>query len=80
MQPPAFESLGGGALYCIVGARLWLPPHKLRTLVDKSREGDLGEGILGMLDGFGREMWVYNEGEGTRMPRAKIAYEGDLRT
>jgi hypothetical protein len=31
-----------------------------------------------LLHGYGG-MWVWNEGRGTRMTRARIRYEGDVR-
>ncbi|OCF35948.1 pfkB family carbohydrate kinase superfamily protein [Kwoniella heveanensis CBS 569] len=77
-----YEMLGGGALFALVGARFWLPPHKLKTLVDRApehEENDLPAEVEEKLDTLGKDIWVYNRGEGTRMTRARIRYEGDVR-
>nr|XP_031857663.1 uncharacterized protein CI109_006942 [Kwoniella shandongensis]KAA5524735.1 hypothetical protein CI109_006942 [Kwoniella shandongensis] len=75
-----YEMLGGGALYALVGARLWLPSAKLKTLVDRSAEvNDLPAGVENKLASLGEDMWVWNRGKGTRMTRARIRYEGDVR-
>ncbi|KAK8850710.1 hypothetical protein IAR55_004630 [Kwoniella newhampshirensis] len=78
----SYEMLGGGALYALVGARFWLPPNSLRTLVDRapSKEmDDLPIGVESELAKLGKEIWIWNRGEGTRMTRARIRYEGDVR-
>ncbi|WVF67848.1 hypothetical protein IAT40_002609 [Kwoniella sp. CBS 6097] len=77
-----YEMLGGGALFALVGARFWLPPNKLKTLVDRAPEhedNDLPVEVEEKLDKLGKDIWVYNRGEGTRMTRARIRYEGDVR-
>ncbi|WVQ95383.1 hypothetical protein IAU59_002480 [Kwoniella sp. CBS 9459] len=77
-----YEMLGGGALFALVGARFWLPPNKLKTLVDRApndEENDLPAEVEEKLDKLGKDIWVYNQGEGTRMTRARIRYEGDVR-
>ncbi|WVQ86184.1 hypothetical protein IAT38_008352 [Cryptococcus sp. DSM 104549] len=77
-----YEMLGGGGLFALVGARLWLPAGKLRALVDRAPEGepdDCPRDVERKLSKLGEEMWVWNRGEGTRMTRARIRYEGDVR-
>ena len=71
------EVVGGGALYTLIGARLWLPPSELCTLIDRAF-GEVPELDI-ELNAFGREMWMWNEGEGRRMTRARICYDGDKR-
>lgn len=34
-KPPR-SLLGGGGLYALIGARVWLPPSELRTIVDRA--------------------------------------------
>lgn len=76
-----YEMLGGGALYALVGARFWLPPCQLRTLVDRApvENDDCPKDVEEKLAKLGSEIWVWNRGEGTRMTRARIRYEGDVR-
>lgn len=76
-----YEMLGGGALYALVGARFWLPPCQLRTLVDRApaENDDCPKDVERKLAKLGNEIWVWNRGEGTRMTRARIRYEGDVR-
>jgi len=77
---PSHELLGGGALYNLVGARIWLLPSELRTLVDRAPGGtDLSAKFEENLNSFGPEMWVWNEFEGSRMTRSRIAYENGSR-
>ena len=74
------DVLGGGALYALVGARMWLPPKDLCTLADRALGGsDLPLHLANQLAGFGEEMWAWNEAEGTRMTRARIRHDGDVR-
>ncbi|WVR08771.1 hypothetical protein IAU60_005829 [Kwoniella sp. DSM 27419] len=76
------EMLGGGAYYALVGARIWLPPRELRTLVDRAPESELddlsSEGER-TLRSIGSEIWCWNRRPGTRMTRARIRYEGEVR-
>ncbi|WRT70892.1 uncharacterized protein IL334_007891 [Kwoniella shivajii] len=77
-----YEMLGGGALYALVGARFWLSPKQLRTLVDRSPEdepNDLPIEVEDKLKSLGEDIWVWNRGKGTKMTRARIRYEGDIR-
>ncbi|WWC92495.1 uncharacterized protein L201_007454 [Kwoniella dendrophila CBS 6074] len=77
-----YEMLGGGALYALVGARLWLSPSQIRTLVNRAPDNqhdDLPSEAEDKLNSLGKEIWVWNEGEGTKMTRARIRYEGDVR-
>ena len=75
------EVLGGGALYALVGARMWFSPEDLCTLVDRAPGGsDLPPKLAEQLAELGEEMWAWNEAEGTRMTRARIRYDGDVRT
>ncbi|RSH89847.1 hypothetical protein EHS25_001833 [Saitozyma podzolica] len=80
-----YETLGGGGLYALIGARLWLGANQLATLVNREQRrtdgsgGDLPRRLEKELEGYGRDMWVWNEGKGTRMTRARIRYEGDVR-
>lgn len=74
------EVLGGGALYCLVGARMWLPPSECRALVDTDEERrDLSKDQEEELEGYGQGCWGYLEGEGRRMIKARIRYEGTVR-
>ncbi|WVW80641.1 hypothetical protein I302_102627 [Kwoniella bestiolae CBS 10118] len=77
-----YEMLGGGALYALVGARLWLGPDRLRTLVDRApmgEESDVPPEAEDKLNNLGEDIWVWNRGENTKMTRARIRYEGDVR-
>ena len=74
------EVLGGGALYALIGARIWLPANKCRTLVDTAEgRSDLGPDLEAELEGYGPGCWGYQEGDGRRMIRARIRYEGTVR-
>ncbi len=76
-----YELIGGGGLYAIAGARLWLPPRDLRILVDRSLdESDFPVEMEKTLSRYGEEMWVYNRGPNTRIPRTKIGYSGNTRS
>ncbi|WVO18168.1 hypothetical protein L204_105871 [Cryptococcus depauperatus] len=76
-----YEMLGGGALYALVGARFWLPPYKLKTLIDRAppERDDCPKEVENRLNKLGSEIWVWNRNENTRMTRARIRYEGDAR-
>ncbi|WWD07152.1 hypothetical protein V865_005249 [Kwoniella europaea PYCC6329] len=77
-----YEMLGGGGLYALVGARLWVTPDKLRTLVDRApeeEESDVPKEAEDKLNALGEDIWVWNRGKGTKMTRARIRYEGDVR-
>ena len=82
-EPPPdepFEHLGGGGLYGLIGARFFLPPSELKILVDRAQGGaDLRDDLEAQVDKFGKEMWVWNETKNTRMTRARIRYDGDIR-
>jgi hypothetical protein len=41
--------------------------------------GDVPRRLERDLELYGGDMWVWNEGEGTKMTRARIRYEGDVR-
>jgi hypothetical protein len=72
--------LGGGALYALVGARIWLPPRECRTLVDTDDERkDLGKELERELEAYGEGCWAYQEGKGRKMIKARIRYEGTVR-
>ena len=74
------EVLGGGALYALIGARMWLASNELCTLVDRAPRGtDVLPELEEDLNQFGSGMWAWNEAEGTRMTRARIRYDGDIR-
>ena len=78
--PEPYECLGGGALYALIGARTFLPSSQLRTLVDRDRAaGDLKPELEALANTFGSDIWVWNEGKGKRMARARIRYEGEAR-
>jgi hypothetical protein len=81
-EPPPehpFEYLGGGGLYNLIGARLFLSPSRLKTLVDRAEGGvDLQSDLLAQVQCFG-DMWVWNESPTTRMCRGRIRYDGDTR-
>ncbi|ORX40849.1 Ribokinase-like protein [Kockovaella imperatae] len=85
-DPPAqtFEILGGGGLYALIGARIFLPSRRLKALVGRDRKADGGRGDLkpeleAQAETFGKDMWIWDEGEGKRMTRARIRYDGDVR-
>lgn len=74
------DVLGGGALYALVGARMWLPPGLCRALVDTDTDrADLSEELERELEGYGKGCWGYLEGEGRKMIRSRIRYEGTVR-
>ncbi|BEJ05985.1 hypothetical protein CcaverHIS641_0305070 [Cutaneotrichosporon cavernicola] len=101
--------IGGGAMYAIVGARVWLPPIALRTIIDRSPgrrrvEGEAQGGVTAAPPGslparenpdefddlpreleeellsYGPNMWVFNRVPGGRVPRARIGYNGAVRS
>jgi len=82
-QPPPehpFEHLGGGGLYCLIGARFFLPPTEMKILVDRAEGGaDLRDDLEAQVNEFGESMWVWNETKSTRMTHARIRYDGDTR-
>ncbi|ORY28014.1 Ribokinase-like protein [Naematelia encephala] len=74
------QVLGGGALYALIGARIWLPAQALRTLIDRAQDGlDLPQHLERKLDEYGRAMWCFQTGDQRRMITARIRYEGDVR-
>ncbi|KAK4687000.1 hypothetical protein P7C73_g3117, partial [Tremellales sp. Uapishka_1] len=76
-----WEIIGGGAVYALIGARLWLPPASLRTLVDRSRSrDDFPKKIEAQLNKLAQGVWVFNENDGTKAVRAAIGYIGDQRS
>ena len=81
-EPPSerpIEYLGGGGLYSLIGARLFLPADQLKTLVDRAIDGvDLRRDLQDQINVFG-DMFVWNEGEQTQMTRSRIGYDGDTR-
>ncbi|RXK39382.1 hypothetical protein M231_03335 [Tremella mesenterica] len=77
-----YDVIGGGALYTLIGARMWLSPERLKTIIDRStpeeKAGDVPEDSERILESFG-DMWVWNVGKGKRMPKARIRYDDDVR-
>lgn len=74
------EVLGGGALYSVVGARMWLPSSECTALVDTDDERrDLSKDQEEELAQYGAACWAYLEGEGRRMIKARIRYKGTVR-
>lgn len=74
-----FEYLGGGGLYNLTGARMFLPPSRLKALVNRAPDGaDLRPDLLAQVQHYG-DMWVWNESPTTRMCRSRIRYDGDTR-
>jgi hypothetical protein len=74
------EVLGGGGMYALAGARIWLPPSECKALVDTDVERrDLSKELEDELEELGKGCWAYMEGEGRRMVRARIRYEGTAR-
>ena len=66
-------------MYALIGARLFLPPSELKTLVDVAEaKSDLRPDLLAQAESFGG-MWVWNEGPTKRMTRSRIRYDGDTR-
>ncbi|ODN92057.1 pfkB family carbohydrate kinase superfamily protein [Cryptococcus wingfieldii CBS 7118] len=76
-----YEMLGGGGLFALVGARIWLPPSRLRALANRAppEEDDCPKDVEDRLNKLGEEMWVWNRGPGVKMTRARIRYEGNVR-
>jgi hypothetical protein len=40
---------------------------------------DISRDHMDILEGFGKDIWCWNEGEGLRMIRARIRYDGGRR-
>ncbi|KLT45807.1 Ribokinase-like protein, partial [Cutaneotrichosporon oleaginosum] len=79
--------IGGGAMYALIGARVWLAPQSLRTVIDRSPEfpgddefDDLPLKLEKQLHSYGPEMWVFNRVPGARVPTARIRYDDAVRS
>ncbi|KAG8880447.1 hypothetical protein FRB98_005122 [Tulasnella sp. 332] len=70
------EAIGGGGTYCLIGARIWLPPTDLGMIVD--RGDDFPSVIQGQLSSYGEEMWLYrSRTDGNPTLRAVNIYRGE---
>lgn len=87
------ELIGGGALWAMQGARIWLQPTACKALVDVGKRAssvgrvgeeedvpvDLTEDQEAQLENLALGSWEYLEGKGRKMIRARLMYEGDVR-
>lgn len=77
------DRIGGGGLYALVGARIWLDAPMLRILVedgtqDTSESADqFPEQLREELNALGTEMWAWKSG---KVLKASIDYCGTERT
>jgi len=83
-KPPS-SALGGGALYALIGARIWLPAHEMRTVVDRAPRlptvdvdaSDFRSALEAEIERFGPEMWVFNQ---ARVPGSHVGFNDDVNT
>lgn len=91
-EKPPIQKLGGGGLYALVGARIWLGSESLRILVEGGTDGHVEdenpstpekteerfpEELRQSLNELGEDMWAWKEGSTLK---ASIEYFGDERT
>lgn len=70
------QQIGGGGLFAIVGARVWLEQGHARILVDT--DGNPPAQVKDVMDTFGEDIFVWREGRATGS--ASIVYRGQERT
>lgn len=71
------EELGGGGLYAIIGARIWLASRKLAVGIDRGAD-DFPARFGKVLEHYGT-MWFFHIGPDRRTLKARIGYSGDER-
>ncbi|KAH7887944.1 Ribokinase-like protein [Phlebopus sp. FC_14] len=69
--------IGGGGTYATIGARIWLPPHKVGMIVD--RGNDFPQDIQDKLLSYGSEIWHFRDHHDRGTTRALNSYRGDFR-
>lgn len=65
----------GGGTYTAIGARIWLPPHKVGMIVD--RGNDFPQAMEDKLLSYGADMWHFRDHGDRGTSRALISYRGD---
>jgi len=74
-RPP---QIGGGGTYASIGARIWLPAHRLGMIID--RGNDFPPSIQTKLDSYGSDMWLFRDRSDIGTTRAMNSYKGDHRS
>lgn len=81
------EELGGGGLYAVIGARIWLPASRLGIGIDRGKD-DFPDKFDGQLEHFegpcehrerSHGMWYFHKGTNRQTLKARIGYDGDAR-
>ncbi|KAI6047130.1 Ribokinase-like protein [Pisolithus marmoratus] len=71
------SQIGGGGTYAAIGARIWLPPHRIGMIVD--RGNDFSKDIQDKLLSYGANMWHFRNHDDRGTTRALNSYRGDSR-
>ncbi|KAI6164915.1 Ribokinase-like protein, partial [Pisolithus thermaeus] len=71
------SQIGGGGTYAAIGARIWLPSHKVGMIVD--RGNDFPQHIQDKLLSYGANMWHFRDRDDRGTTRALNSYRGDSR-
>ncbi|KAI6106739.1 Ribokinase-like protein, partial [Pisolithus croceorrhizus] len=71
------SQIGGGGTYAAIGARIWLPSHKVGMIVD--RGNDFPQHIQDKLLSYGANMWHFRNRDDRGTTRALNSYRGDSR-
>jgi len=69
--------IGGGGTYAAIGARVWLPPHRIGMIVD--RGNDFPHHVQESLDAYGSDIWLYRDDPQRITTRALNLYRGEFR-
>ncbi|KAF8341211.1 Ribokinase-like protein [Cantharellus anzutake] len=76
-QSQTDNQIGGGGTYCVVGARIWLPPPKIGMIVDRGH--DFPSDVQRELDNYGEDIWLFRDNPTRRTTLAANIYCGNHR-
>lgn len=71
------DQVGGGGTYATIGARMHLPPEKVKMIVD--RGSDFPPAIGEQLDSYGKDCWIYRDDASRLTTKARATYNGETR-
>lgn len=71
------SQIGGGGTYAAIGARIWLPPHRVGMIVD--RGNDFPQDVQDKLLSYGANIWHFRNRDDRGTTRALNSYRGDSR-
>ncbi|KAI6035433.1 Ribokinase-like protein [Pisolithus orientalis] len=68
------SQIGGGGTYAAIGARIWLPPHRVGMIVD--RGNDFPQDVQDKLLSYGANIWHFRNRDDRGTTRALNSYRG----